>query len=355
MKWLPFFSVLIAAAQSAFAFEFAQGVIVDGARSRVYVMNPEAGIDAVALSGGAVLATTTRGAKPLLLYGDALLAQAEGKDESNILSLVSLSTKDLEPAFTVDVPLPGGVQASVSDRLGASYYASARMDGDVIIVQWRSVQRTISAVPTREHGHVSTGFARIDPRNGRLIASGGGEPSTPGNAKEEILGGNAQLFVASPRCASDDLTAAIQSDDDQVTLHRWNKAGERLPDVRLFDGGLTFRNFSRDCRHLLASKEANEWHWYIYLVASGQRLTEIQSSLPGAEFFVWEDSLIYEAPAVGKLISGRFTMVQPLRLQAIDFTGKELWAKPIRETKYRGLYPGNYPSSVSKQGGDSQK
>jgi hypothetical protein len=110
-----FFSVLIAAAQGAFAFEFAQGVIVDGAHSTVYVMNPEGGIDAIALSGGAVLATTARGAKPLLLYDGTLLAQVEGKE--GVLGLVSLRTKDLEPAFTVDVPLPSGVQASVSDCL----------------------------------------------------------------------------------------------------------------------------------------------------------------------------------------------------------------------------------------------
>jgi hypothetical protein len=353
MKWLrSFFSVLIAATQSAFTFEFAQGVIVDGARSIAYVMNPERGIDAIALSSGAVLATTARGAKPLLLYDDTLLAQSEGKD--GILSLVSLRTKDLELTFMLDVPLPSGVQASVSDRLGASFYASARMDGDVIVVQWRSVQRRISAVPTREPGHVSTGFARIEPRNGRLVASGEGEPSTPGNAKEEILGGSAPMLVASPRCASDNLVAAIRYDGDQVTLRRWNKAGEALPEIRLFDGELTFRNCSRDCRHLLASKEANEWHWYIYSAASGQLLTEIQSSLPSAEFFVLGNSLIYEAPAVGKLISGQFTMVQLRRLQAIDFTGKELWARPIRETAYRGPYPGNYPNSVSRQGGNSK-
>jgi hypothetical protein len=34
------------------------------------------------------------------------------------------------------------------------------------------------------------------------------------------------------------------------------------------------------------------------------------------------------------------TMVRPHRLQAIDFTGKELWARPIRETAYRGPCPG---------------
>jgi hypothetical protein len=340
-----FFSALIAASQSALAFEFAQGVIVDGARSLVYVMNPEGGIDAVALSGGAVIATTTRGAKPLLLYGDALLAQAEGKDESNILSLVSLRTKDLEPAFTVDAPLPSGIQAPVNDRLGVSFYASARMDADVIIVQWRSMQRTISAVPTSEPGHVSTGFARIDPRNGRLIASGDGEPSTPGSAEREILGSS-----STPRCASDDLVAAIQYDGDEASLRRWNKAGEPLPDVRLFDGGLTFRNFSRDCRHFLASKEADGGRWQVYSVASGQRLTELQSSLPGAEFFVWGNSLIVDAPAVKKLISRQLTMVQPHRLQAIDFTGKELWARPIRETRYQGRYPGNPPNPVRGQG-----
>src|ERR1700758_5504 len=102
------------------------------------------------------------------------------------------------------------------------------MDADVIIVQWRSMQRTISAVPTREPGHVSTGFARIDPRDGRLIASGEGELSTPGNAEEVIPG-----IVAAPRCASDGLVAAIHYDGDEVTLRRRNKAGELLPNIRL--------------------------------------------------------------------------------------------------------------------------
>jgi hypothetical protein len=104
------------------------------------------------------------------------------------------------------------------------------MDSDVILMQWRSVQRTISAVPTRELGHLSTGFARSDPRNGW-------------DRKEEVLGGIAQMPGSSPSCASDDLVAAIQYDGDEVRLRRWNKTGEPLPDVRLFDGGLTFRIF----------------------------------------------------------------------------------------------------------------
>ena len=61
MKWLFIFPALIAASwvvmasQSALAFGFAQGVIVDGKGSVVYLMDPGGGIDAVNLSGGGVL------------------------------------------------------------------------------------------------------------------------------------------------------------------------------------------------------------------------------------------------------------------------------------------------------------
>ncbi len=75
-------------------------------------------------------------------------------------------------------------------------------------------------------------------------------------------------------------------------------------------------------------------------------MAQIHSSEPSAEFFVWGNSLIYEAPAVEKLVSGQLTTVQPHRLQAIDFMGEELWATPIRETAYRGPYLGSHPYLV---------
>src|SRR5258708_33819488 len=104
------------------------------------------------------------------------------------------------------------------------------MDRNMILVQWRSMQRTISAVPTREPGHVRTGFARIDPRDGRLIASGASGPSTSGTAQEEILGATAKIFAAVPRGKSGSLVSAFQYDWDQVTLRRWTRAGKDLPD-----------------------------------------------------------------------------------------------------------------------------
>jgi hypothetical protein len=299
-----------------------------------------------------VTATTSCDAKPLLLYGDALLARTEDKDGCNTLTLVSLSTKDLKPAFTVGVPLPLEVRAPANGRLGCSFYASARIDSNVIVVQWRSIQYPISAIPTREAAHVATGFARIDPANGRLIASGEGEPSASGTPRNEIPHDARKLAdagaLASPLCVSDHLIAALRYVEDDsrehVTLRRWNKeTGEALPDIGLVDSEITFRNFSRDCRHLLASKEANEGNWYIYSVAAGKRLTAIRSSLLAAAFFVWGESLIYETPSVGRPVSGQFTNVEQRRLLAIDLaTGQELWARPIRETAYRGPFPGQH-------------
>ena len=71
MKSLFSFLILTAACGiadapcKALAFEFAQGVIVDAMHSVVYMVNSEAGIDAVTLSNGEVIATSARGAKPL--------------------------------------------------------------------------------------------------------------------------------------------------------------------------------------------------------------------------------------------------------------------------------------------------
>src|ERR1700757_200009 len=100
-------ALLVTSPQGVFAFEFAQGVIVDGAHAVAFIMTPEGGIDAIALSNGTVLTTTAHGAKPLLLFDDTLLAQAAEKEGA--LSLVRLRASDLEPTFTFDVPLPSDV------------------------------------------------------------------------------------------------------------------------------------------------------------------------------------------------------------------------------------------------------
>src|SRR5215471_12236815 len=113
MKSLFYFLVLAAACgiagapRNALGFEFAQGVIVDALHSVVYMMGPEGRTDAVNLSTGEVIATSTLAAKPLLLYNDVLLAEAENKSE--MLRVTGLTIKDLKPKFEVDLALPSQV------------------------------------------------------------------------------------------------------------------------------------------------------------------------------------------------------------------------------------------------------
>ena len=249
--------MFITAVQGALAFEFAQGVIVNPKASSVYLMNPAGGIDVVSLSDGAVIATTTRAAKPLLLYDETLLAQAE--EQESVLSLAGLKANDLKPAFTVDVSLPSGVHAFVDGRLGASFYASARKVGDVITVQWRFIQRKISGVPTEEPGHLSTGYSRISARNGQLITSGEDKLLTRENAESEVLGNS-----AAPNCSSDDVVAAIWYNGDQVMLRRWNKAGKPLPEIKL----VRWRTYLSNLFARLQTpfgEQGSEWMDMVYL------------------------------------------------------------------------------------------
>ena len=337
------------AAPNARAFEFAQGVIVDALRSVVYMSNAEARIDAVSLFDGKVIATSTRGAKPLLLYNDVLLAAAQ--DRIDTLSAVGLTTKDLKPRFELELPLPGRVGTG-------SFYVGARIWRNEIIVQWRSIRRPMSAIPTREPAVVTTGFARIDTVTGRLIAAGEGEPPVPPAPKFAIPAIVQKLAdegkLASPLCPVDNLVAALQyveeNGKNRMILRRWRKdTGKSMPAASLFDSDLTFRSFSRDCRHLLASKAMDGWVWHIYSTTTGKQIAEIHNALPGPEFFVSGDSLIYQSPASGEEIAGRLR-IGPPRLVAINLdTGKELWARPIGETAYVGPYPGNPPVPLTEQ------
>ena len=331
---------IIDASPNARAFELVQGVIVDTLHSVVYMPNSQATIDAVSLSDGAVIASSVRGVTPLLLYDDTLLAAGQARTDA--LSVYGLAAKGLEVKFELKLRLPSRVPTS-------SFYVGARIHDDEIVVQWRSIRRPIRAIPTHEPADVSAGFARLDPPTGRLIAAAEGEPPAPAARQLEIPAAVQKLAddgrLASPLCPVDNLVAALQSGEEagkrHMILRRWVRdTGESMPDTSLFDSEFTFRNFSRDCRHLLASKGMDGWIWRIYSTITGKQIAEIHNPLPGPEFFVSGSNLIYQSPAGGEPIAQRLK-IDPPKLVAINLDkGKELWARPIGETAYAGPYPG---------------
>jgi hypothetical protein len=347
--------IVVDTSQSALAFEFAQAVVVDPEKPLAYLMAPEARIDEVDLSSGEMLATSTQGARPLLLYNSILLAQAEPHEQSESLKLVGFNAKDLTVRFETAVPLPPGVHPLIDDRLGQSCHVSARVDAGEVVVQWRSVERRITGTPTNEPARVAAGWARIDPNTGHLISSGSGEAPVP---EEELPAAVRQLvqsgaFPNRP-CQVDDLIAAIQYGEEggatSVVLRRWNaRTGEGLPDVKLFGGDLTFRSLSADCRHLLATRAVDGWLWSIYSMATGDKVAEMHMSAPAAQFFIRSHGLFYTAPATVVRAGGQLKIEQPRKLLAIDLkTGRELWSRPLRETTYLGPYPARSPSALAR-------
>jgi hypothetical protein len=347
--------IIVDASRSALAFEFAQAAVVDAKKPVAYLMAPDARIDEVDLSSGQILATSTRAAKPLLLYDSLLLAQAEPREQSEKLRLVGLDANDLTVTFKVDVALPTGVQPLIDDRLGQSFHVRAHIDSVEIVAQWRSVQRRISGTPTNEPAHIATGWVRIDPNTGRLTGSVDGEAPVreddlPASIRQLVHSG----ALASKPCRVDDLITATESREDNdataVILRRWKRqTGAGLPDVKLFGGELTFRGFSADCRYLLASRAMDGWLWSIYSMATGDKIAEIHMPGPAAQFFIRDGSLLSIAPATVVKADGQLKIEQPRKLTAIDVkTGRELWSRPLRETTYLGPYPASRPNTLAR-------
>jgi hypothetical protein len=347
--------IVVDTTRSALAFEVAQAAVVDPEKPLAYLMAPEDRIDEVDLSSGQILATSTRGARPLMLYNSVLLAQAEPREQNDSLNLVGLNAKDLMVRFETDVPLPSGARPFIDEHLGSSFHVSARVDAGEVVVQWRSVERRITGTPTNEPARVATGWARIDPNTGHLTSSGSGEAplrevDLPAAVRELAQSG----ALAGRSCWVNDLIAALKYREEggatSVVLRRWNaRTSERLPDVKLFGSELTFRGLSADCRHLLASRAMDGWLWSIYSMATGDKIAEVHMPRPAAQFFIRSDNLFYTAPATLVRAGGQLKIEQPRKLLAIDLrTDRELWSRPLRETAYLGPYPARSPSALAR-------
>ena len=146
-------------------FEFRSGVIVNSNGPTVYLMNLKRGIDAVDLSSGTLLWSTTNAAKPLLLYGRQLVAQAEPAVPGNRLRIVVLDTQDGgKELLDATVQLPRDIQVAIDDGLGTTFRTSARVHDDKVIVSWQYSEQHIGGAPPgpNDKVRVTAGAVRID-------------------------------------------------------------------------------------------------------------------------------------------------------------------------------------------------
>jgi hypothetical protein len=74
------------------SFDMFPGVTADSASERLYLMNPQGGIDAIGLASGNLLWTSRAAHKPLAVFDDRLAAQADPTGGSNFLPIILLET-----------------------------------------------------------------------------------------------------------------------------------------------------------------------------------------------------------------------------------------------------------------------
>lgn len=101
-------------AAPAGAAALLDGVLISPRHGTAFVMRPGGGIDAVHLASGALRWRSDRGARPLAIAGDRLVAQAAGQ-RPNALDLVVLDARSGAARDSVRIPLPDGVAATLVD------------------------------------------------------------------------------------------------------------------------------------------------------------------------------------------------------------------------------------------------
>jgi len=335
-------------------FEFRAGVLVNSNEPTVYLMNPKRGIDAVDLSSGKLLWSTTNAAKPLLLHGRRLVAQAESAAPGNRLRIVVLDAQDAgKLLLEANVQLPKDTQVAIDDGLGITFRTSTRLHDDKVIVSWQYSEQHIGGAPPgpNDKVRVTAGAVRIDLKTGNTDSLKSEEvPPTP----ETQLPDNVARLITlgtlpGPLWQVGNVLAAIERTRDKggqrTILRRWHsETGRPMPEVVLFGGELTYRYTSADGRYLLGSKRLDSakhpWAWRIYALETGKQVAEVHNPSPAAWFFITASSLILEAPPTGRISNGGVVIDKPLRLHVIDLeTSNELWEWPFRDTAYRGPYP----------------
>ncbi|MDO8434754.1 MAG: hypothetical protein Q7S58_20345 [Candidatus Binatus sp.] len=334
-------------------FELRPGVMIDAAAGAAYLMNPGGGIDAIDLSSGKLLWSTTAAAKPIALFDDRLAAQAETHGDARVLPIVVLDTKNGgKVVLTASIPMPDGTWASVDEGLGTSFQISARVEHERLLVSWSASQRTISGIasPGPPPERKDRGDASIDLKTGHVetLTAEQGARMRAGErpAKNPRMSG-AERLQSPPRLVGNFFIATeVSSSGDRATLKRWSAdTGEPLPDVELGAGFVTATP-AADGLLVAAAKAVGagpiglqEYLWSIYSLTSGKRVAEIQMFPSSAPFFIWRSNLIYVSPQYARRVKGTL-LQEPLELRALNLKpGTEVWKRELRDTAYRGPSP----------------
>jgi hypothetical protein len=279
------------------------GVLVDRARGVTYLMNPEGRIDALRIADGALLWSSPDAAKPLLVIGHLLVAQAEPASAGE-LSAVTLDRGAGTLVARASVALPAGVWASVTDGPRTSFRVAAAPSGSRVALTWESRR-------TGANGD----FQGYVPAPSEGQAPDAGPATLAARLSVARVGGSALL----------DPRSGVVS-----TVEKAAVAPLSAPGLGTFDVLAS--------RLLDARQVVDRYRWSIY-TRRGKLLGETSADRSAAPFLVVGSRAVFEARPYAVREGGK-TVGAPLRIRSVDLpTGLESWSQPLRQVEFAGPFP----------------
>ena len=313
-------------------FELSPGVIVDTDRREAYVMSPEGDIVALDLNEGTEVWRSQEAAKPLTLFGDLLISQAEQAGPGNELRIVTMQTRENgKPISQSLVQLPPGVQPMIGQALNRSFMARAQPLDDDAAITWEFVDRALRGMPA---GPIEVLPGEEMPSADAALAAEAPETVQPTN-EMTVVRGAVRLAPAdgtvTPMVAPHAEVAPMA-----VPPVAAAPGSELAPDAHLPDVPEP-QFLSADGRHILSSRRVaddSEWDKYLWTIfdrGSGDRLGEFRTHVRYVAFFVADTRVIYQIQPHARQI-GDEMVEEPLQIRATDLqTGERLWHQPVRD------------------------
>lgn len=294
-----------------------EGVVLSPRHGHAYVMRPGGGLVAVNLASGKVSWRSEKGAKPVALVGERLIAQADSRG-GKALELVALDARSGAVRESVRIPLPTGVTATLVDTAKGSFRVQASGVGSDLVVRWEA-----------------TGFDR--PAQGYLPAADEGQ--APVADGPSVMAGEAVLDAASLAVKAEPAARLAIS----ATITRGALEELSAPAVA---GGKGRQMLSADGRHVLVTEPADvaeftlhRHRWTVYERASGTRLGSVPAMVSAVPFVVVGNTLYHTVPAHAVRKDGKF-VENPTTLRAVNLkAGVEAWKMALLETDFRGPFP----------------
>ena len=296
------------------SLELRSGVIVNLKEQQVYLMSPEASVDAIDIGTGETLWVARDAAKPLAVGDGVLVCQAVIAAPSSNLDLVILNAEDGQPVARSSATLPSPVVAQVDDTLSNRFAARALTFGDEAFVTWEHQTFPARGMPPLPE---ETGLER----------SAAQPQQASGTVKLDLRSGEASLV------RPEDVPEAMQ---DARPINRTSAAGAP-PDPS--------QRISIDDRHTLKSALVGDdsvwdkYRWTIVDNETGDEIGQLRSHFSQSAFVVVDSLIIFETGPLVRNIESELAE-EPLMLRAVDLdSGQQIWSQPVRETEYRGPFP----------------